>query len=203
MTVPDVKAVLGKGGLSSLPGWVHPVLWDQPGVAEAVRAVEEARAEPQRLRSERVEAHRAWQREVMRAVGKRDAKRPEEPPRELSHQELAELRRRAEQRELELGAVLVARAGDVLAEASERELDLLAEVRAHVEALQALATEVKSLGRAVNVALTMSGRGRRKQPLPSVDDLIWLAGKGEDVALLDFGDPGDKRTRWLQATGRG
>lgn len=202
MNGPDLRGVVSKAGLSSAPGRVHPVLLDQPGVAQAVRAVEDAKGALSRIREERRAAHLKWQAAVAKAVGRPEAERPVEPPRGVSHDERVELDARARLAEVELGAVLASVSGEVLASASEREVAILEEVRTHVEALMALADEVKLLGRAVNIALRVEGRGGRRQPLPSLDDLVWLVGKGDDVALFDFADPGDKRTRWLQETHR-
>lgn len=203
MGAAGMRAAVGKNALTSLPGWVHPVLWDQPGVADAVRAVEKARETPKRIREERRKAHWEWRQKIGKVAGKPGVERPVEPPPTLSHEEQVALDAQTRLREAELGAVLESISGEVLASASEREVKLLEEARGHVEALEALVDEVRSLGRAVNVAMSAAGRGQRRQPAPSVEDLIWLVGKGEDVALLDFADPGDGRTRWLEATGRG
>ena len=180
---------------------VHPVLWGAKGVAAAAREVAEARRAPVALAEERKQAHRAW-----REANRRNALKPgfepaPEPNPGVEHGERAQLDARIRTAQAKLDAVVAANAEEVVEGLKAWEAATMRRVCELVGELEGLCRETALAGRALQtVSVSASpGLSRPRQPSPKVGDLVHLARKGEDVALLNFGDG---RPMWLEATGR-
>lgn len=179
--------------------YTHRLLLDADGVREAAVAVEAAEAASGKLRAERQEAHRAWLAENRKNALKKGWEPAPEPNPDISFDERSAFQAQLASAKARLEAVVCANAADVTADLQDREREAFAEVREHVAALECLSAEFGLIGKALRT-LAVARRGRPLQQVrPSVSDLVYLAGKGEETAVLDFGDG---RTNWLAAGAR-
>lgn len=181
---------------------VHPVLWEAEGVADAARAVAAANRAPVELAQERQLEHHAWREENRRNALKPGFEPGPEPKPGLDHDERAALDARRRAAQARLDAVVGANAEAVVDGLRTWEAEAVRRVRELVGELEGLCRETALAGRALQTVSvsTSPGVSRPRQPSPKVGDLVYLAGKGEDVALLNFGDG---RPMWLEVTGRG
>lgn len=178
---------------------VHPVLWSAPGVADAARAVDAAkRAVPELVESRRRE-HGEWRRRNAEGALQKGFEPGPEPPPDVQHDEMVKLRAQQRSAEIRLEAVVVANEDAVVEGLREWETTAVARAREYVAALQGICVEAALAGKALTAVANAQHRAAGKQSPPRVADLIYLVAKGEDVALVDFGDG---RAMWLQVTGR-
>lgn len=178
---------------------VHPVLWGAEGVADAARELAAARRAPVELAEERRHAHAAWQAENQRNALKKNWEPAPEPRPDVDHDERVKLDARRRAAEVKLEAVVGANADVIVEGLREWEADAMRRARDLVAGLDAIRREAALAGKALRAVSASQQARPERQPNPKVEDLVYLAGKGEDVALLNFGDG---RTLWLEVTGR-